>query len=139
MATRVLIADPDRYLLAAYKEHLSLEGFEVATAQDGIECLRQLRDFVPDVLVLEPAIPGGGGDGIVRLMYEDRSLPKLRGILLLTQGCSPAVLYNIAQFHISDYLAKPMSGTRLTQRIRSLLARCEEERNEANVVEGRAK
>jgi len=139
MATRVLIADPDRYLVAAYKEHLSLEGFDVATAEDGLECLRQLRDFSPDVLVLEPAISWGGGDGIVAIMHEDRDLPKARIILLLTHGCNPAVLYNIATFPISDYLAKPAAPRHLAQRIRSALARSDAERSEANVVGGWAR
>jgi len=139
MAIRVLIADPDRYLSSVYREHLSLEGFEVATAQDGLECLRKLREFVPHVLVLEPAIPWGGGDGIVALMHEDQRIPEVGVILLLTHGCSPAVLYNIAQFHISDYLAKPMTGARLAQRIRSVLGRYQAKRTGADAVEGRAK
>jgi DNA-binding response OmpR family regulator len=133
MSIRVLIADPDRYLLAAYKEQLSSEGFDVATAQDGLECLQRVRQFMPDVLVLEPAIPWGGGDGIVALMHEDRTIPEVRIILVLTYGCSPHVLYNVARFPISDYLAKPMAGHFLAQRIRCAVARYEPEEREANV------
>ena len=125
MPIRVLVADPDRYLLASYQEQLSAEGFEVATARDGLECLRRLRRFKPDVLVLEPAIPWGGGDGIVSLMHEEPSLAHVRMILVLTHGCSPHVLYNMAAFPIDDYLAKPMAGKRLARRIRIALGRRE--------------
>ncbi len=137
MSIRVLIADPDRYLLAAYKEQLSAEGFDVATAQDGLECLQKARQSMPDVLVLEPAIPWGGGDGIMALMQEDCTIPKVRIILILTYGCSPHVLYNVARFPISDYLAKPVTGNFLAQRIRCALARHEPEEREAKVLEGK--
>jgi len=136
MATRVLIADPDRHLLAAYEEHLSLEGFEVATAQDGLECLRRLREFAPDVLVLEPAIPWGGGDGIVAMMEEEPDLRRVCLVLLLTYGCNPATLYNIATFPISDYLVKPRTARNLAQRLRSALARNGAGQKEAGAVRG---
>jgi len=127
MSIRILIADPDRYLLAAYKAQLSSGGFDVATAQNGLECLRRLREFTPDVLVLEPSIPWGGGDGILSLLHEEPTLPEVRVILVLTSGCSPHVLYNIAPFPVSDYLTKPVTGKFLAERIRCALARCEVE------------
>lgn len=139
MATRVLIADPDRHLLAAYKEHLSLEGFEVATARDGLECLRRLREFAPDALVLEPAIPWGGGDGIVAMMQEEPDLPEVCLVLLLTHGCNPAILYNIATFPISDYLAKPTTARNLAQRLRSVISRNDAQHKQAGSVGGGAK
>jgi DNA-binding response OmpR family regulator len=127
MSIRILIADHDRYLLAAYKTQLSLNGFDVATAQNGLECLQRLREFTPDVLVLEPSIPWGGGDGIMSLLHEESDLPEVRIILVLTSGCSPHVLYNIAPFPVSDYLAKPVTGRSLAERIRFALARREGE------------
>jgi two-component SAPR family response regulator len=72
-------------------------------------------------------------------MHEDPTMPEVRIILLLTYGCNASVLYNIARFHISDYLAKPVTGTRLAQRIRSLLASYQAERSGKDIVEGRAK
>jgi two-component system, OmpR family, KDP operon response regulator KdpE len=137
MSIRVLIADTDRYLLATYKQQLSSRSFDVVTARNGLECLQWLREFMPDVLVLEPAIPWGGGDGIVTLMHEDPSLPRVSVILVLTAGCAPHVLYNIAHFPVSDYLAKPVTGYSLADRIRCALARFEADRRESDVSGGK--
>ena len=64
--TRVLMADPDPSLPPVYREPLLREGFELATATSGLECVARLRKRVPDVLVLEPQMPGveatGPGD-----------------------------------------------------------------------------
>ena len=39
MTTRVLIADPDPALLSSYRDFLVRNGFEVALAADGLDCL----------------------------------------------------------------------------------------------------
>ena len=59
---RVLMADPDAALPSLYREPLLREGFELVTAVSGLECVARLRERVPDVLVLEPHMPSGGGD-----------------------------------------------------------------------------
>jgi len=123
MPTRVLIADPDKYLLTVFQERLWQEVFEAATAGDGLQCAAMLEEFSPDVLVLDPTIAWGGGDGIVAMIHQDSRVKKVPLIILLTYGCSPAVLYNISPFPIADYLIKPISGNRLAQRIRLALAR----------------
>ena len=50
------------------------EGFELETAVSGLECVARLREAVPDVLVLEPHMPWGGGDGVLRSWASVRSL-----------------------------------------------------------------
>ena len=122
---RILVADPDKHLLALYQAQLSAEGLHVETARDGLECLARLREFGPDVLVLEPAILWGGGDGLLAVMHDEPGIARVPVVLVLTYGCSSRVLYNIAPFPISDYLEKPLSGARLAQRIRCSLARYE--------------
>ena len=59
------MADPDPSLPAVYREPLLREGCELRTAVNGLDCVAQLRECVPDVLVLEPQLPWGGGDGVL--------------------------------------------------------------------------
>ena len=67
---RVLMADPDPSISMVYREPLLREGFELATAVSGLECVARLRECVPDVLVLEPQLLWGGGDGVLAMMCE---------------------------------------------------------------------
>lgn len=91
---RVLIADSDASLLESYLEYLDSRGFDVAIATNGLECLGKLREFVPHVLVLEPSLPWGGGDGVLAAMQEDAGL---RGIpvIVLTYGRDCSALYRL--------------------------------------------
>ncbi len=116
---RVLIADRDAFLLAMYGEHLGRYGAEVATATTGLACLERLRDFAPDVLVLDPAILWGGGDGVLAAMHEE---PQIRpaSVLLITHGGNRSLLYRLSSYRVDDYQIKPVTPGQLTQRICAL-------------------
>ena len=122
MSIRVLIADSDEYLLNSYREYLEQHGFEVATATTGLECVERLRDYEPDLLVLEPSIPWGGGDGVLAMMQEESDIPVVP-VIVLTYGCDRGVLYRLAPFTIDDYQVKPLRPTRLAERICAIARR----------------
>lgn len=117
---RVLMADPDESLPSVYRAALSRDGFELVTALNGLECVARLRERVPDVLVLEPRMPWGGGDGVLAMMGEDPDLAIIP-VMVLTACRDPHVLKSVGRFPISDYHVKPLAPDRLAGRLRSLL------------------
>ena len=119
MLVRVLIADPDEYLLNTYRDYLEPHGFEVATATTGLECVERLRECTPNVLVLEPSIPWGWGDGVLAMMYEESEIP-LVPVIVLTYGRDRGVLYRLAPFKIADYQVKPLRPKHLAEQIRAI-------------------
>lgn len=121
MSIRVLIADADQCLLDDYRQYLGRHGFEVATATTGLECVASLRHCRPDVLVLEPSIRWGWGDGVLAMMHEDAETP-LVPVIVVTYGCDRGLLYRLAPYRIDDYQVKPLSAQRLMQRIESVAA-----------------
>ena len=118
---RVLMADPDASLPPVYREPLLREGIDLETAVNGLDCVARLRERVPDVLVLEPHMPWGGGDGVLAIMGE---VPRFASIpvMVLTSCHDPNVLNRVASFPISDYHLKPITPNRLAERLRALLA-----------------
>jgi carbon storage regulator len=119
MSVRVLIADSDGYLLANYHDYLERHGFAVATVTTGLECVERLRECAPDVLVLEPSIRWGGGDGVLAMMHEEPDIP-LVPVIVLTFGRDRGVLYRLAPFKIDDYQIKPVRSKQLAERIRAI-------------------
>ena len=118
-AIRVLIADPDEILLGEYREH-SRESWEVVTAPNGLVCVERLREQVPDVLVLEPQLPWGGGDGVLAMMHDVLDIGTVP-VMILT-GCNdPLVLNSISCFPINEFHSKPLSPTHLVKRLHMLL------------------
>ena len=119
---RVLMADPDEALPTVYREPLLREGFELVTASSGLECVARLRECAPDVLVLEPRMPWGGGDGVLAMMGEDPDLAIIP-VMVLTSCRNAYALNGVARFPVSDYHVKPLAPDRLAGRLRSLLDR----------------
>ncbi len=61
-----------------YRLYFPHFGFDVATASDGVDCLSEMREFRPDVLVLDLDLLWGGADGVLAAMHEsghDRPIP----------------------------------------------------------------
>ena len=116
---RVLIADPDESLLAAYRKLLRKD-FEVVTAPNALKCVRRLREGVPAVLVLEPQLPGGGGAVVLAVMRDEPRL-SLVPVMIITACRDPRILSSVAPFPISDYRVKPLPAAHLATRIHRLL------------------
>ncbi len=117
---RILIADPDEAIHHTFREHLTQEGFEVASAINGLECVASLRERVPDALVIEPQMPWGGGDGVLAIMGEDPPLASVPVVVLTSCGDSDLVS-RVARYPVSRYHFKPMAPDRLAITIRHLL------------------
>jgi response regulator RpfG family c-di-GMP phosphodiesterase len=130
--TRVLIVDPDEFLLAAYREVFQTH-FAVATAPNALKCVQRLREVVPDVLVLEPHLLWGGGDGVLSIMHDEPRLAAVP-VMILTSCRDPHILKSVAPFPISDYHVKPVAPADLVTRIHRLF---DHGRRHARVLEVR--
>jgi DNA-binding response OmpR family regulator len=108
---RVLIAEPDLALARLYGEALEKDGFEVTTAGNGLDCLARLREFQPDILVLEPDLPWGSGEGVLALLAEDVTL-RPAVVVVLGRALDPKRLL-AWQGVIQSWHTKPLLPLRL--------------------------
>ena len=120
MSVRILIADPDGFVSASYRDCLCQRGATVDTATTGLECLEKLREFAPEVLVLEPDLLWGGGDGVLAVIHEQ---PELRPafVMLVSHASDRGLLHRVSRFKVDDYQRKPLTAARLADRIGKLL------------------
>lgn len=54
---KILVAEDDKFLSAAYKAKLVKSGWEVRLVMDGQETLEALETFAPDVILLDLVMP----------------------------------------------------------------------------------
>jgi DNA-binding response OmpR family regulator len=125
MPTRILFADPDTELIERYRQCLSACDYEVAGAVHGMECLARLRDFAPDLLILEPDLPWGGGEGVLARMVERSDVP-IVPVALLAARLDNRILGLMTRFPIEECQLKPVTPDRLTVWIGRLLAHSHE-------------
>jgi CheY-like chemotaxis protein len=124
MAAAVLIADANRELCDLYRRFFSHHGWQVRTSGAGFECLAQLRQCSPDLLMLDRLLAWGGADGVLAVMREDPSLARIPVILTSTEAFSEA-LSGLVSPPVVQVLWKPFSLTVLLKIARSGLGKGE--------------
>jgi len=117
---RVLLAGPNNYRWRAYRETLDAVGFSAQHTSNGMDCVALLRAFQPNVLVLDPNIPWGGGDGVLAVRDEEPGLNQ-NLVIILTAGCDSSLLYRMSDYAIDDLVWQPISGFDLKRRLERLL------------------
>src|SRR5437016_2171447 len=118
--TTVLVVDDDGPILRMLERTLSADGYDVTAASGGGEALAAVERSVPDLVILDVAMPGVDGLAVCRrLRGKGLDLP----ILLLT--ARDAVEDRVAGLDAGadDYLVKPFAAEELLARIRALLRR----------------
>jgi two-component system response regulator MprA len=119
-AAAILVVDDDAPIRRMLERMLAAEGYGVRLAADGSSALTAVERSVPDLVVLDVAMPGMDGLAVCRrLRAKGLSLP----ILLLT--ARDAVGDRVAGLDAGadDYLVKPFAGEELLARLRALLRR----------------
>jgi|GEM_PF-2785524 len=81
MKSRLIATDIDPELLHIYRLYFSNLGFKVATASDGLECVKLLRKFAPDALILSLDLCWGGADGVLAVIREESPIRNIPVVL----------------------------------------------------------
>lgn len=119
---RVLLAGANNYRWRSYRDRLRANGIETHWVTSGVECIAELREFHPHLLVLDPTIPWGGGDGVLAVRDDDPELSD-NLVMILTSGCEPSLLYRMSDYVIDDLIWQPVTATFLEHRLNRLLQR----------------
>ncbi|HEX2158800.1 MAG TPA: response regulator transcription factor [Actinomycetes bacterium] len=131
---KVMVVDDEESLLEAIRYALSREGFEVVTASDGGEAVRDFEAERPDLVVLDLMLPTLNGWDVCRRIRATSQVP----ILMLTARDAEVDRVVGLEMGADDYVTKPFSLRELVARVRALLRRAgtaEGPRPEASVLE----
>jgi DNA-binding response OmpR family regulator len=122
--TRILLVDDEPLITDSLTYSLKREGFEVVAVGDGEHALKEIKEFDPDLVVLDIMLPGISGLEVCRRMRAFSSTPV---IMLTARGEEMDRILGL-EVGADDYLAKPFSFRELLARIRSILRRVEMDR-----------
>jgi two-component system response regulator MprA len=118
--TRILVAEDDRAVRESLVRALQLEGYTVASANNGAEALEAVRQAAPDVLLLDVSMPMVDGLTVCRVLRaEQNQIP----VLMLTARTEPSDRVAGLDAGADDYLPKPYDLDELLARVRALLRR----------------
>ncbi|MFT5600613.1 MAG: two-component system alkaline phosphatase synthesis response regulator PhoP [Flavobacteriales bacterium] len=127
---KILLVDDEEDILEIMQYNLLKEGFEVATANNGIECISIAAKFNPDLILMDIMMPEM--DGIVTC-EELRKIDSLKNVLVCFLTARSEDYSQIAGYDVGgdDYIIKPIKPRILVSKINALLRRTEQEQSTA--------
>ncbi|MEG4121542.1 response regulator transcription factor [Microcoleus sp. N9_B4] len=120
MSDRILLVEDDPKLAKFIESELSLEGYHVTVAPNGLDGLMMARDAQPDLLILDWMLPGISGlDICLRLRSTGIQVP----IIMLTAKDEVPDRVTGLNAGADDYVTKPFSMEELLARVKARLRR----------------
>ncbi len=117
---RVLVVDDDPQNILLAKTVINWMGCDVETAGNGAECLEQVQQSPPDLILLDVMMPDIDGFQVCRRLKDDKDFRHIP-IVLLTALDSSQDRVAGAEAGADDFISKPFNRQELTARVKSLL------------------
>jgi len=103
---KVLVCDDEKHIVRLIQVNLERLGYEVATAFDGREALVKLKEYKPDLVLLDVMMPYVDGYEVLRSIRKNPETENLPVILLTVRAQDEDVFEGYKQ-GADMYLTKP--------------------------------
>ncbi|HUW65901.1 MAG TPA: response regulator transcription factor [Spirochaetia bacterium] len=111
--TRILLVDDETNVLQFLQIGLQNEGFEVQSAQDGVTAITLMKEFRPQVVILDVMMPGMDGFEVCRMIKKTDNV----AVIMLTAKDEVDDRVKGLTLGADDYMVKPFSFEELLARI----------------------
>jgi two-component system alkaline phosphatase synthesis response regulator PhoP len=138
----ILLVDDDNDIIEFLQYNLQNAGFNVRSCYNALDALEIVKDFLPDLILLDVMMPEMDG---IELCEKLREIPKLNQTIIAFLTARGEDYSQIAGFEAGadDYITKPIKPKLLVSRVNALLKRSlqkaleKNSHHQANVIEHR--
>ena len=118
MMSEILVVDDDRDVAQSIELALRRRGFRVTLAHSGVEALKLLHRYRPDMVLLDVLMPGMSGIEVCRRLRADENTADLPVIFLTARGQERDRIEGL-RVGADDYLSKPFNLEELILRVKA--------------------
>lgn len=122
MATtpRILIADDHPHGVELLEAYLSSTPYEIRKATNGDEAAKLIKEWRPDVVLLDIMMPRLSGFEVCKRLRADADTRHI-GVIMVTALDQPSDVDRAVEAGTDDFLTKPINQAELLVRIQALL------------------
>lgn len=113
---KVLVIDDDFHIQRIVEDRLKAENFDVLKASDGIEGLRLVYDFLPDVILLDIMMPTIDGHAVIHCIKKDEKIKNIP-VIMMTAKRERADVVQAANAGAADYIVKPIDFRQMVKKL----------------------
>lgn len=119
MGKKILVVDDERPIAEIIKYNLNKEGFETEVANDGDEAIKKVKEFKPDLVILDVMLPKKNGFDILKEVRLEYIMP----VIMLTAKEEEIDKITGLELGADDYITKPFSIKEVIARVKANLRR----------------
>jgi diguanylate cyclase (GGDEF)-like protein len=124
---KILIIDDTDLMVKLITDILEEKGYEVVSANNGIDGIKMVMAEKPDLVLLDVVMPGIDGFEVCKLLRQDESNNLMPIIILTAQGNEEDKLAGL-ELGADDYITKPFNPRELVSRVKNTLLRIDRNR-----------
>ena len=122
MKAKVFLVEDDQSIVSLVQYNLQKEGFNVQTSGNGEEAIKDLKNYEPDLILLDWMLPDLSGLDICKSLKKDKKHKNIPIIMLTAKGQEEDKV-SALNSGADDYITKPFGHAELIARINALLRR----------------
>lgn len=119
MKDTILVVEDEYDIRELLKEFLTQAGYDVVTAEDGLEALEKFKSFNYNLIILDIMLPKIDGYVLCEIIRKESNVP----IIMLTALDSEENQLKGFDLNIDDYITKPFSMKVFLKRVETVLRR----------------
>lgn len=127
MFEKILVVDDEKSIVKALSFALKKEGYTVFEAFDGIDALKKVEEYHPNLIILDVMMPYMNGYDFCK-----QTLAKNIGILMITAKNDITDKVLGLELGADDYITKPFDIREVLARVKSLLRRLDKNLSTSN-------
>ncbi len=131
---KILVVDDEPDALELVQFNLSAAGYRVTTASGGVEALRKVRSFAPDLVILDLMLPEIDGLEVCKVLRKNPETATLPIIMLTAKAAEIDRVLGL-ELGANDYVTKPFSPRELVLRVEKQLNRSAGREQPANMLQ----
>ena len=119
---KILIVDDEEHIIELLKFNLLNAGYEVLTANNGIDAVKIAKAEKPSLILLDLMLPGLDGFDVCKEIKKDKDMKNTSIIMLTAKGEELDKILGL-ELGADDYITKPFSVRELLARVKAVLRR----------------
>lgn len=119
---KVLVVEDEHDIADLIRFNLERSGYAPRILSEGRHVMNEVREFRPDILLLDLMLPDVDGVEICRRLREDPDHSRLPVIMVTARGTEEDRVRGL-EHGADDYIVKPFSPKELLLRVKAVLAR----------------
>ena len=120
MNKKVLICDDEPFILESVKHVVKREGYDVITAEDGLQGVDLAKKEKPNLVILDVMMPGRTGYEVCKIIKGNPGTKDIFVIILTARGQELDEKLGL-EAGADEYMTKPFSPRKLRQRLHEIL------------------